>query len=108
VKRAGREELVRRASVRFDVSNNDLFEFGKLLANVEKLLELRRTGDEDDLGAAMFQDIGHAVGRFVEVDRDGDGAGTVDGEVSGMPFGAVGGKKTDAVARFYAELDKGG
>ncbi len=85
-----------------------MFKLGKAGAGGEKLLQLVRTDNEDDFGGAMFQDIGHAVGRFVEIDRHGDGAGTVDGEIGGVPLGAVGGKKADAVAGFYAELDKGG
>jgi hypothetical protein len=109
--RAGDECFVAKTfggNVRFDIGDNDLFEFRKLLANVEKLPQLRWTNDEDDLGSAMFEDVSHAVGRFVEVDRDGDGAGAVDGEIGGVPFGAVGGKETDAIAGFHAEFDQGG
>ncbi len=69
---------------------------------------MRRADNEDDLGAAMFEDVGHAVGRFVEVNRHGDGAGAVDGEIGGMPLGAVGGKETHAVAGLHAEFNKGG
>ncbi len=90
------------------VSDDNLLEFGKVGANGEKLLQLWRANNENDLGAAMLEDVGHAVGGFVEVDRNGDGAGTVDGEIGGMPLGAVGGKKADAVAGFHAEFDESG
>ena len=55
----------------------------------------------------MFEDVGHAVGRFVEVNGNGDGACAVDGEVRGVPFGTVSGEKTDAVAGLHAKLDEG-
>ena len=64
-------------------------------------------GYEDDLRAAVVEDVGHAVGGFVEVDGDGDAAGAADGEIGSVPFGAVGGEEADAVAGFYAELDEG-
>src|SRR5204863_3674280 len=72
-----------------------------------KLMQLRRADNENDLGAAMFEDVGHAVGRFVEVNGNGDGACAVDGEVRGVPFGTVSGEKTDAVAGLHAKLDEG-
>ncbi len=56
------------------VRDNNLLQLGKIGAGGEQLLQLGRAHDEDDLGAAVFQDVGHAVGRFVEVDRHGDGA----------------------------------
>jgi len=56
----------------------------------------------------MFEDVGHAVRRFVEVNGDGDGAGTIDGEVSGMPLRTVGGKEADAVAGLHAKFDESG
>jgi hypothetical protein len=65
------------------------------------------SGYENDLRAAVVQDVGHAVGGFVEVDGDGDAAGAADGKISGVPFGAVGSEEADAVARFYAEFDEG-
>src|SRR5438132_10203478 len=69
-------------------------------------MQLRRTDYENDLSAAMLEDVGHAVGRFVEVNGNGDGAGAIDGEVRGVPLRAVGGKETDAVAGLHAEFDK--
>ena len=56
----------------------------------------------------MFQDVGHAIGRFVEVHRHGDGAGAVDGEVRGMPLRAIGGKEPDAVAGLHAKFHESG
>src|SRR5256885_12443679 len=46
----------------------------------------------------------HAVGRLVKIDRNGDSAGADDGEIGGMPFGAIGGEKGDAVPWLYAEF----
>src|SRR5256885_13832003 len=46
----------------------------------------------------------HAVGRLVKIDRNGDSAGADDGEIGGMPFGAIGGEKGDAVPRLYTEF----
>jgi len=63
--------------------------------------------DEDYLCAAVVEDVGHAVGGFVEVDGNGDAAGAADGEIGGVPFGAVGSEEADAVAGFYAEFDEG-
>src|SRR6266852_3344238 len=88
------------------VGDDDLFQIGKAGADGEKLLQLWRANNEDDFGAAMFQDVGGAVGRFVEVNRHGDGAEAVDCEVGGVPLGAVGGKKADAVAGLHAEFDE--
>ena len=36
------------------VGKDDLFQFGKLLANVEQLPQLRRADNEDDLSSAML------------------------------------------------------
>ena len=55
------------------VGDDDLFELGKAGAGGEQLLQLGRANDEDDLGTAVFQDVDHAVGRFVEVNRYSDG-----------------------------------
>ena len=80
----------------------------ELRAKRQKLLHLRSASGEHDLCAAMFQDVGHAVGRFVEVDGNGDAARAGDGKIGGVPFGAVGCKKADAVAGLHAEFDEGG
>ncbi len=64
--------------------------------------------NKDDLGAAMFQDVGGAVGRLVEVHRNSNGAGAGDGEIGGVPFGAVSGKETEAIAGLYTKFDEGG
>src|SRR5258708_23306656 len=90
------------------VRDDDLFQLGEAGADGEKLLQLWRAKNEDDLGAAMFQDVDHAVRGFVEVDRNGDGASAVDSEIGGVPLGAIGGKKTNAVAGFHAEFHESG
>src|SRR5207245_722059 len=72
------------------------------------LFQLWRTNNKNDLGTTMLQDVGGAFGGFVEIDRNGDGAGTVDGEVGSVPLRTVGGKETDAVAGLYSEFDKRG
>ena len=84
--------------------NDDVLKVGELLADLEKFFELREASDEDDLRAAMIQDVGHALWRFVEVDGDGDRAGTVDGEIGGVPFGTIGSEDADAIAGFDAEF----
>ena len=56
----------------------------------------------------MLQDVGHAVGRFVEVDRDGNRARAVDGKIRRVPFGTVRGEKPDAIARLYAQFHERG
>src|SRR6202035_5538050 len=77
------------------------------VANCEEFLELFVACDEDYLRAAVIEDVGHAVGGFVEVDGNGDAAGTGDGEIGGVPFGAVGSEEADAIAGFYPEFDEG-
>jgi len=89
------------------VGNYDLLEFGKIGANGKKLVELRETGNEDDFCAAVFQDVGHAVGRFVEVNGNDHAARAARGKVRGVPFGAVGGEKTDTVTGFHAKFHEG-
>src|SRR5260370_18888514 len=78
------------------VSDDNLLEFGKAGANGEKLLQLWRANNENDLGAAMLEDVGHAVGGFVKIDRYGDGTRTVDGEIGGRSPGGGVGKKAHA------------
>ena len=95
-------------NIRADVGGDDLFEFRQIGADSEKFLQLRMTGDENDFCAAMSEDVGHAFGRFIEVNRDGDPAGTSDGEIGGVPFGPVRGEKTDAIAGLDTEFHKGG
>src|SRR6266404_5478114 len=80
------------------IGDDDLLEFGKFLASGKKLLQLWRTSDEDHFGATMLQDVRHPVRGLVEVDGNGDAAGTGDGEVRSVPFGAIRGEKTDAIA----------
>jgi hypothetical protein len=90
------------------VSDDNLFKFGEAVADSEDFLQLRVAGNENDFRAAVLQDVGHAVGRFVEINRDGDAAGTGDGKVGGVPFGTIGGEKADAIAGLHAEFDEGG
>jgi len=94
--------------VRATVGDDNLFKLREAGADVEKPMQLRRANCENDFRAAMFEDVGHAVGRFVEVDGNGDGASAVDGEIGGVPLRTIGGKKTDAVAGLHAEFDKRG
>src|SRR6266568_6412270 len=54
----------------------------------------------------MFQDVSHALGRFVEVNGNGDGARAIDGKVGSMPLRTVCGEKAEAVARLYTEFHK--
>jgi len=77
------------------------------VADFEEFLQLFFAGDEDDLSAAVIEDVGHAVGRFVEIDGNGDAAGAGDGEIGSVPFGAVRREEADAIAGFYAEFDEG-
>jgi len=109
--RAGDEGFVTETfagNVGTTIGDNNLFELRKIGTDGEELLQLGRANDEDDLGAAMFHDVGRAVGRFVEINRHGDGTCAVDGEVCGMPLRTVGGKETHAIAGLYAEFNKGG
>jgi len=96
-----------RGNVRAAVGDDNLFQLRQADADGEKFVQLGRADNENDLGATMFEDVGHAVGRFVEVHGNGDSASAVDGEVSGMPLWTVGRKKTDAVAGLHAEFHKG-
>jgi len=43
----------------------------------------------------------------VEIDGNGDTTGPVDGEIGGVPLGAVGGEEGDAVAGLDAQFDEG-
>jgi len=90
------------------IGDNYLFELGEIGTDGEKLLQLGHANDQDNLGAAVIQDVGHTVGRFVEVHRHGDSTGARYSEIGGMPLGAVGGEKAHAVAGLYAEFNKGG
>ncbi len=87
--------------------DDDLLDFFEGIADFEEFLELFVAGDENDLRAAVIEDVGHAVGGFVEVNGNGDAAGAADGEVGGVPLGTVGGEEADTVAGFYAEFDEG-
>ena len=104
---AGDERFVPQAfagAVPGGIGHNDVFKVGQIAAHKKQLLDLRFARHEDHLGAAMLQDVGHAVGRFVEVNRNGDGSCAANGKVSGVPFRAVRGKQPDAVAGLYAQF----
>jgi len=88
-------------------SHDDVLEFGDGGAAGEEPFELLDSGDDDYFGGRMVEDVGHPVGGFVEVDGDGDAARARDGEVGGVPLGAIGGENGHAVAGFDAEFDEG-
>ena len=88
------------------IGYDHLFEFGELCAALLELLQLVGAADDDHAGAGMFQDVSHSVGRFVEVDGDGDAAAAVDGEIGGVPLGAIGGEDGHAITGLDAELDE--
>src|SRR5208282_256125 len=88
------------------IGEDDLLQLWKLCANSLQLVHLRGTRGEDKFCAAMFEDVGNALRRFVEIDRNGDAARASDREVGGVPLGAIGGKKADAVAGLHAKFDK--
>jgi len=50
------------------IGYDDLLQFRKLRAESLELLHLRGACGEDDLCAAMLEDVDDAVGRFVEID----------------------------------------
>src|SRR5207249_622604 len=51
------------------VGDDDLLQLREAGADGEKLLQLGSANNENDFCAAMFEDVGHAVRRFVEVNR---------------------------------------
>jgi len=71
-----------------------------------ELLQLRGTGGENEFRATMLQDVGDALGRFVEIDGNGDASHARDCEIGSVPLRAVGGKKADAVSRLHPQFDK--
>ena len=87
--------------------SNYLLHMLQLISDPAQFFELSRSGDENNLGAAVVQDIDHAVRGFVEIDGHGNGAGAADGEVGGMPFRAIGGEQADAIAGFNTEFSEG-
>src|SRR5215472_8220596 len=89
------------------IGDDDVFETGQLVANSQKGDELLFARNKNDACLRMVQDVGHAVWRFLEIDRDGDRPVAIDGEVGGMPLRAIGAEQADAITRFYAKLEKG-
>ena len=55
----------------------------------------------------MLQNVGHAFRRFLEINRNGDRAISVDGKIGGVPFGTIGAKQANAIAGLYAEFEQG-
>src|SRR6266404_3306188 len=86
------------------VSDDDVIEFRQLRAARQKRLQLLRANHDDYARAGMLEDVSHAIGRLVEIDGNRYAAGAVDGEIGGVPLGAVSGKKADTIARFYAQF----
>src|SRR5271165_2260176 len=78
----------------------------ELISHLEKLLKLAQSRDENDLGPTMIQDIDGAVGRLVEINRNGDCTGTTDGKIGGVPFRAIRCEQTDTITGFYAKFDE--
>ena len=52
------------------VGDDDVIEFGEARAAGEELFQLRRAADDDNFRAGVIEDVGHAVGGFVEIDRE--------------------------------------
>ena len=89
------------------VGNDDVFEFREARPACQELLQLGRATNDDNLRARMIENVGHAVGRLVEIDGNGDAAGSGGGKVGGVPFGPIGGEQAYAVARFHTEFNEG-
>ncbi len=81
-----------------DVGDDYMLELRELRAAGQKSFQLLGAGHDNHARAAMLEDERHAVGRFVEINGDGDAAGAIDGEISSMPLWAIGGEERDAVA----------
>ena len=87
------EGLVAKAvggNIRSAFGEDNLFQAWELAANRQELFHLRHTRSENDFGSAVLQDIGHAVGRLVEIDGHGDAARSGNGKIGGVPFRPVG------------------
>ncbi len=90
------------------IGDDDVFQLREARANGEELLQLFGTGDENDFGARVIEDVAHALGGFFEIDGNSDAARAGNGEVRSVPFGAIGSEKTDAIPRLDAELHESG
>ena len=64
--------------------------------------------NEEHLCAGVVEDVGHALGGFVEIDGNDGGAESGDGEIGDVPFGRVGSEEANAVAGLNAHAGEGG
>ncbi len=94
-------------NVTLRIRGDHVFELRKLRAALHEFMQLLGPTDDDHVRAGMFQDVGHAVRRFIEIDGDGDAATANDGEIRSVPLGAIGGEYADAVTWLHAKLDEG-
>src|SRR5262249_29633238 len=83
-----------------------MFEAGQLVANGEKRDGLVSACDNNYSGFGMVEDVGHTVVRFLEINRNRNGAVAIDGEVGSVPLRTIGAEKTDAVTGFHTQLKK--
>src|SRR6266404_7252030 len=81
-----------------------MFQMLERAANFKKSGELRSASDKKNFRFGVIEDIGYPLGRFVEIDGNGDAARAGDGEVRSVPFGTVCGEEGDAIARLNAEF----
>jgi hypothetical protein len=88
------------------VSDDDVLQLRQLRATGQELFQLVRAGHDDHTRTGMFQDVRHAVRRLVEINRNSDAAGAVDGEIGGVPLGAIGGEQGHAVAGLHSQLNQ--
>ncbi len=88
------------------IGDDDVLELRQLRAAGQKLFQLLRAGHDDHARAGMLEDVGHAVRRLVEINGNGDAAGAVDGEIGGVPLGAIGGEEGYGIAGLDTQLDQ--
>ncbi len=90
------------------IGDDDVFQLREARANGEELLQLFGTGDENDFGARVIEDVAHSLGGFFEIDGNSGAARARNGKVRGVPFGAICGEKADAVSGLDSQLDESG
>lgn len=78
-----------------------MLEHGQTVANFQQAARLFRARHEYNFGFGVIQDVGHAIGRFVEINRHVHGAQSENREIGHVPFRAIGRKHADAIARSY-------
>ena len=74
-----------------------MFQVPERAANFKKSGELRVAGDKKNFRFGVIEDVGYPLGRFIEIDGNGDAARAGDGEVRGVPFGTVCREEADAI-----------